>query len=275
MSNIKLICVATDRNDWLNDWEQSVKKWKYNYKILGLGVKWEGFKTLMKLLIDFLENCDRDELICKTDSYDLIMIGPPKELFKKYKSKNKKIVVSSENVCGPNCIPTKMIIKNKFKPHLNAGCIIGKAGDLLKMYKESIELCSYDDQVGITKYVQKNKDLFYYDSEQSITLNLNYSNEISKIKLLKNGRFLYKPTNEIPVIMHTPFIQKDFGARCNFTRSHALKNYKKKSFFYFLGQYIKHIQKHMFNPIYRGLLIKIIIILIIITIIIIYFIYKK
>lgn len=273
-NNFILLTVATDRNKWLDDWESSAIKWKYNYKILGIGEKWEGFKTLLNLIIKFCKNTDSDKLLCIVDSYDVIIAGPKNELIEKFNSINKKIILGTENVCGPNCFKTEINVSNKSRPFINTGFVMGKCKDLLKMYEESILLCNYDDQVGISKYAKINPNYFHLDSNQSLVLNLNYSKEIEDLKLLNNGRFHYIPTNVNPIIIHTPFMQKDLGKRCNFIRNHALNNYKKISKLNFLIEFIKHLKKHMKNPVYKKLTSIIISIIILIIFIIFYLLYK-
>ena len=105
-NNFILLTIATNRNKWLDDWESSAIKWKYNYKILGMGKKWEGFETKIKLIIEYSSNCDPNKLICIVDSYDLIIAGPENELIEKFYKKQKKIIVGTEDICGPNCFKT-------------------------------------------------------------------------------------------------------------------------------------------------------------------------
>jgi len=270
-----LLTIATHRNNWLDDWEKTVKNWKYNYKILGLGKKWEGFETKINLIIDYTSKCNPDKLICIVDSYDLIVAGPQSELINKFHKHNKKIIVGTEDVCGPNCFRTDIPVTYKKRPNINGGFIMGHAKNINNLYKNVLKLCSYDDQVGIAKYAKMHSNDFHLDSEQSLVLNLNYGKEIKDLELLENGRFLYKPTNIKPVIVHTPFMQKDLGKRSNFVRSHCIKDYKKISKFNFLKEFLKHLRKHMKNPVYKDLVRKIMITSIIIIILIIFFIYKK
>jgi preprotein translocase subunit SecE len=272
--NFILLTIATDRNNWLDDWENTAKKWNYNYKILGLGEKWNGFETKINLIIDFSSKCDPNKLICIVDSYDLIIAGPQKELVDKFNKYNKKIVVGTEDVCGPNCFRTDIPVINNKRPNINGGFIIGKAKDINNLYKNVLQLCSYDDQVGIAKYAKANSNDFYLDSEQSMVLNLNYGKEIKDLELLNNGRFLYKPTNVKPIIIHTPFMQKDLGKRSNFVRSHCIDNYKKISKFKFIKEFLKHIRKHMKNPVYKKLTRIVISVLIVVTLILLYLLYK-
>ena len=83
--NLKMhiITVATENNNWLNNWKTSVEKWGYKYSILGENKEWEGFSTKIKLIIEFLKGRKKDEIIVIVDSYDLIFAGPPDELEKK------------------------------------------------------------------------------------------------------------------------------------------------------------------------------------------------
>jgi uncharacterized protein YlzI (FlbEa/FlbD family) len=269
-----LLTIATDRNIWLDDWENTVKKWKYNYKILGLGHKWNGFETKINLIIDYSSKCDPDKLICIVDSYDLIVAGSESELINKFNKYSKKIVVGTEDICGPNCFRTDIPVTYKNRPNINGGFIMGRSKDINHLYKNVLKLCSYDDQIGIAKYAKEHPNEFHLDSEQSLVLNLNYGKEIKDLDLLEDGRFLYKPTNVKPVIVHTPFMQKDLGTRSNFVRNHAIVNYNKISKINFLLEFLKHLKKHMKNPIYKNLVRIVFGIIFVITLLIFYFIYN-
>ena len=71
-----VITIATDENDWLNNWKSSAKKWGYQYSILGKGREWKGFSTKIKLIIEFLLERDPEEIIAIVDAYDLLFTGP-------------------------------------------------------------------------------------------------------------------------------------------------------------------------------------------------------
>lgn len=267
-----LLTIATHRNVWLDDWEKSANFWNYRYEILGMGKPWEGFETKINLIIDKTTQLPSDNLICIVDSYDLIMAGSKSELVEKFLSKGKKIVVGSESVCGPNCVRTGIAVENNNKPHINGGFVMGYSGEINKLYRNILRLCPYDDQIGIAKYIMTHPDLFHIDSNQDLVLNLNYGSEIHDLERVENRRFRYKPTGTNPVVIHTPFIQKDLGTRSNYVRVHALENYEEISQSQFLLEFVKHIRIHMSNPAYKELSIivstsfVIIIIVIILTI---------
>ena len=46
--NIIVLTYANYRNTFLDEWEQSVKKNGFSYKILGNGEKWNGHMTKLK-----------------------------------------------------------------------------------------------------------------------------------------------------------------------------------------------------------------------------------
>ena len=269
-----LLTIATHKNRWFNDWEYTAKKWGYNYKILGLGQKWEGFQTKINLIIDYSKRCRQDRLLCIVDSYDLVIAGPPLELISKYYATERKIVVGTEDICGPNCHITGIPVKNTRKPYINGGFVMGRACDIHILYKNVFELCSYDDQVGISRYAEKYPEMFDLDSTQNIILNINHSSDVKDIEKLLNGRFKYKPTGSTPVIVHTPFMQKDLGTRSNFVRKHSIKDYKSISTLNFLMEFLGHLSKHMWNPVYFKLTVTVVTILIILLLLFMYTLYR-
>jgi len=42
---MKVVCVATSRNQMLDHWESSAKQWGYEIDVIGEGTVWEGFFT--------------------------------------------------------------------------------------------------------------------------------------------------------------------------------------------------------------------------------------
>ena len=250
---VLLITVATYNNYLLTDWKSSANNWNFNYQIIGLGNTWHGFETLYKIIIDFLmqPTIPNDLICCLVDCYDVIVAGPAYELITKFRQCKQKIVLGAENVCGPNCRPINFGRNVSSKTYVNTGFVMGTKNDLLLMYKKAFQLCSYDDQIGIAFFAEKNPRMCHLDEMQQFSLNLNYSYEIDKLVKLPSGRFFFTETRSVPVIIHMPFMYKDLGVRSNYVRSHALKAYVPISKIFFLLQLMHHMLKHAtWNPVY-------------------------
>ncbi len=247
-----VITIATDENDWLNNWKNSAKKWGYQYSILGKGREWKGFSTKIKLIIEFLLERDPEEIIAIVDAYDLLFTGPPNELVEKFISFNFPIVAGGEDVCILNCHKHSCKVNNNRYKWVNGGCVVGYAKELISAYEFTLQVSPEDDQIGVAKYMDANPDKVAVDGNQMIVANIRSTSEINCID---NNRFQHTGTRHIPVIVHTPFMYSDLGSRSEMVRKHALDTYKSPKFGTYLLGLFSHLYKHVTkNPAYSTIL---------------------
>lgn len=268
-----VITIATDKNNWLKNWESSAKLWGYEYSILGENVPWEGFSTKIKLIIDFLKKQKPHETVAIVDAYDLIFAGPPGELETKFKSFSSPIVVGGEDVCVLNCHKHTCEVNNPNYRWVNGGCVIGIVEALIDAYTFTLKVSPQDDQIGLAKYMDKYRYMITVDGNQKIVANIRNKSEI---KCIKNNRFQHTDTHEIPVIIHTPFMYSDFGARSEMVRKHALLEYESPPFLTYTKGLFSHVYKHVTkNPAYQIPLYCVYLFLGVIILYLLYLIYKK
>jgi len=247
-----IITVATDRNTFLEDWEKSAKLWGYNFSVLAEGQDWEGFKTYTNAIINFLKTRPSNEIIVNLDCYDVIISGPPEELLQKFLSFQKDIVTGGEDVCIFNCHRHSCHVNNDKYKWVNSGFVMGSASELLKLFEFIILDSPGDDQIGVAKYMDTYPHKVAVDGNQMIVANIR---SIDELNCIANNRFQHYQTQHIPVIVHTPFMYSDFGARSEMVRHHALKKYKKPPFGTYVKGLISHLYKHLTkNPAYSSVL---------------------
>lgn len=267
-----VITVATDDNNWLDDWKASAEKWGYKYTILGKGREWEGFSTKIKLIIEFLESREKNEIIVIVDAYDLILAGPPDELEKKFLSFRSPIVAGGEDVCIMNCHKHSCKVNNERYKWVNGGCVVGYVENLIDMYKYTLKVSPQDDQIGVGKYMDENPELVSVDGNQMIVANIRSTVEI---RCVKGERFQHKETNYIPVIVHMPFMYADLGARSELVRTHTIENYESPPFLTYTQGLFSHLYKHLTkNPAYAPVLYGLYAVGIIVSLIILYYVWK-
>lgn len=144
MSNkIKFLAVETDLHKGVEKrLLQSCKINDIDITIIGKGVKWENFMTKVKLLADYLPTID-NELVCVTDSRDVLYFGNEDEIYNTFIENFSKdsVVLNAETNIWPdkNLAPLHPEQDKKYK-YLNAGCIIGNRKLLIEIYKKCIEL---------------------------------------------------------------------------------------------------------------------------------------
>jgi hypothetical protein len=148
---------------------------------LGWGEQWGGWNWRLKKYVEALKLFDPKKIIVIIDSYDVIASTTKQcndyndliqQLFKLF---NKDIVVSCEWYCGnsKNCGKVDEWwkhhkIKKAHKSNINAGCIVGYCGELLKAYKWILKNNFQDDQLGLSKYVELFPQKFGLDYGSSI-----------------------------------------------------------------------------------------------------------
>lgn len=257
--SIVLCTVATSRNTWLDQWEASARKFGWNYHILGMGHTWEGFQTKVRLVRNFCAEQDGDVLVCVTDSYDLIMSGPPAELVQKYRNlpQEKSIVVGAEGRVGPNSpkIHHMDAFPDEDKRNLNMGFIVGRARELSEVYAFALERCPHDDQIGVGAMINMpDEHRFHLDSAQSFVLNLNFPEEVKDVKLISGSRVRWQKSNVTPLAVHLPFMHLDLAYRSNYVRSHVLDEFTPTPKLESAQLLIKHMCREAWhNPAYRWL----------------------
>eukprot|EP00466_Bigelowiella_natans_P015259 jgi/Bigna1/126575/aug1.2_g1283 len=103
-----------------------------------------------------------DTLVLVLDSLDVLFLKGPETLLGEYKKMNKKVVYGAEMLCDTASCRTNSSLKNFLlsrapKPSnaakfLNAGNVIGKAGDLATIYQKvtsMMRIMDVDDQTAL------------------------------------------------------------------------------------------------------------------------------
>ena len=239
---LHVITIATDENNWLQNWRESANKWGYTYTILGKGQEWNGFSLWTKLILEFLQTRSFDEIILIVDAYDLLFTGPPREVLEKYRKFNTSIVVGGEDMCMLNCHEHSSDVNNEKYKWVNSGCVIGRVDALADMFTYVMKISPEDDQVGIAKYLDLKPSAMTIDGNQTIVANIRRSGEL---KCIEGGRFQHQETHTVPAMVHMPFMYADFGMRSEMVRHHALDNYKPPPSFTYGRGLILHLYKHL------------------------------
>lgn len=227
--NIHLLTVATNpKNEKLKLWEKTAKKNNWNYTILGLGEKWQGWVWRSKLLSDFCTK-NKNTIIFICDSYDVLILGTPRETLDKFKNNSVDLILGVESICGNNCVAP---IEPGYT--INGGGIIGKSNLLAQAYNYIAEN-HIDDQIGWYHFLKNNDINYLLDKKQDFVLNYQYGhlNDLGKntnypitfflkslqgilltsitrnyLKIDKDNRPITK-NNTKPIIIHIPGTKLD------------------------------------------------------------------
>lgn len=259
-----ILAFANDKNILLTNLKYSLKKYGYEYKIIGDGIKWVNFMTKIKECYDYINNLEDDYIISIIDAYDILACDSPDVLLSKFLSYNSKIVIGAENDCGGNCVPLVNYFKNNNKKsrykYANGGFYIGYKQDILFMLEYILDLNISDDQIGLGKYINDYPENIYLDTDGDFISNVNIRSSYFDTYWI-NGRVKNIKTKKFPCFVHTPSIQYDFHNRMDYFGYRILGN-KYKTYTY--KQKITRFYNKYQSKINYFLIISILIILIII-----------
>ena len=270
----QLLGVCTHRSTFSADWEDTATRSGFNPIVLGLGEKWTGFDMYQSLLIEYLQSCEYNKMIVITDVFDVLVVGSPRELDIKYRSMKAPIVVGAEKTCAFNCLKnhgSHGINHSVFK-YINTGMVVGKAGDLLKMYQWCVKRPRHEtldsEQVAVSLYKKAFPGIVALDGEQSMVANTSKKRDL---KPIDGRRFVHTVTHQKPVFVHIPFMYKDLGERHMAYRAHVVNtpNHLTK-IDYFVG-FMKHVYRHRnmkaYRPLFIGIVFSIVFLLLVVIIV--------
>lgn len=218
-----ILSVATEMNTGVKLFVESMKHFNYEYKILGLGKKWNGGNMekgtgggqKINLLKEELSAWDiykkQNTTVLFTDSYDVIFISNVNDLLKKYSNFDKDYVLfSSEKSCWPNKeLKTKYPESSSPYRYLNSGGFIGLANNIDNIIND-IPINDYDDdQLYFTNMFLSNKYKIEIDYNCEIFQTMNRA--IDDIHIDYYNRIVTNNLqNTLPCVLHANGPYKDF-----------------------------------------------------------------
>ena len=148
---------------------ETVKQNKWNYKLIGEGEKWEGFKNKMNGYLRTVNELPDMQLVVLSDARDVVCLRPPNYFKDGFLSFGGRVLVSMELFCEGHmdedkvskkfqCIPLTQYwnYNNPSRPNrkfVNSGLIAGYAKDIRHIWNWIIENNYKDDQLGLCNYM--------------------------------------------------------------------------------------------------------------------------
>lgn len=221
---ITLYSIATDMKKEVYNHISSLKQYKHNYKVIGIGSKWTGFTFKIKNYMEACENhfkvYGEDSIIICVDSYDAFSCKNVDGLRELFLSFNARILGGVEDC--PKIAPNygnidkwweyKNLDRNRYKyTSCNSGFIMGYAKDIYLAYKWIYENNFKCDQLGFSAYVSKYPELINFDLDQKIIFN---KAVIDNTTYNPNCYFKHYPG----YISFCKFIFLSFDVECNFIK---------------------------------------------------------
>jgi hypothetical protein len=213
MNKIYIVTVATDEKYYFKYLKESCKKNGSELVVLGAGEKWKGFNWRFKLILNYINTLNDDDIVCVIDGYDVICtrkLDELKDIFIRIQSEKQcKIIVGYDNLEYMNSF-LRLIISINFgkcdNVSLNAGTYIGYVKDIKNLIKSLQSLNSdddADDQKLLTKYYGINSNDVYIDTENEIFCTVAKTfNEIDDLFKFEDGTIIHN--DHKPFFLHAP-----------------------------------------------------------------------
>jgi hypothetical protein len=212
MSKLYIVTVATKSEFYFTYLVESCKRYGTDLTILGYGEKWKGYNWKFKLMVEFLQKIDNNDIVCFVDGFDVICnrnLNELKDEFLNLKkiNDNIKIIIAHDKTSNKSIdYISKINMNNFFDDFINSGTYIGFANDLLNILNESRKMDlkdNADDQYLLTQYYKKNKKIFYIDIQCDYFFTMNNSlNNIDNYFIIKDNKAYYN--NKQPFFIHAP-----------------------------------------------------------------------
>ena len=132
-----IVTVATKNEGYFNVLVESCRRNGGNLEVLGWNTEWKGFLYRIKLMNDYLQKLNDEEIVCFIDAYDVVILQPFSKIETLFRKSGKKILLSRD--VNTNIITDSWLsfYYGKCKSYsINAGTYIGYVKYLKKMYNE-------------------------------------------------------------------------------------------------------------------------------------------
>jgi len=211
MNDLHIITVANESKYYFNYLIESCINNGKDLEILGFGETWKGFNWRNKLILEYLQKLDLNDIICFIDGYDVICVrdlSTIKDDFIKIKNReNCKLIFGSEI---PKSIINEHLNNTHFKKcknlRLNFGTYIGYVSDILEIISKVFKLNSNldaNDQKLMIEYCNLNPNEIYIDKNSELFLTICTSlKEIDDFIVFNNNEIIYE--NSKPYFIHGP-----------------------------------------------------------------------
>jgi hypothetical protein len=194
-----LISYENDLSNNLNSqlFKKTLEKYNWNFKFIGEGEKWLGFKNKIVSYYTFLQTLSENKLVILSDARDVFCLRDSQLFLEQIQDiVDKKIIISAECFLighmdwsaeeilnakskNPNFFWQGIPLNNYWSHHnktndlpirkyVNSGLIIGRVQNLIKAFKWVLDNNYNDDQLGFANYTNNYPELVHLDYEARI-----------------------------------------------------------------------------------------------------------
>jgi hypothetical protein len=244
------------------NFENSMKKYKIPYKIIGDGDKWEGFHTKMISCFNEIQKYKDEDIVCIVDCFDVMANhNMSNKIISRFLKYNKPIVFGAENRVffsekAHNYFKLHKWWKTNDKKYnrnvnncsLNGGTVIGYVKNIKEVLDFALRNKFTDDQLAYHYYTEKYPEIIDLDLSSSLFGNYTGYNMFRFISF--NDYFIDKESCYQPFFLHIPGAKVDFYYRMNRVGNIILqKTYLREKFLKTVASYIKIDKKYIISVI--------------------------
>jgi hypothetical protein len=195
--NISVFACATSKTAQVQNFIKSFDcHTGWDVHIVGMGLKWETFRTKMKCYRDALRKVNKKQVVVCLDAYDAFCIRDSDGFLSTFYKYETPILISYEPLCAftvynrffqfgccPNIDKWKKFHQVSLSEpiYVNSGCIVGYAGEMYKMFDWILGFKGFsiqDDQVGVGMYMNEFPHNVQLDLEDRFVFNDNFSQRL-------------------------------------------------------------------------------------------------
>ena len=195
----------------------------WDARIIGMGMKWDSYRTKMACYRDALKQMDRRQVVVCLDAYDALCVRDSAGLLETFYSYGAPVVVGYEPLCCftlynrffqigccPNIDEWKAFhkIPRKEPIYVNSGCIVGYASEIHAMMDWILAYTGFtirDDQIGVGMYMNAFPQKVWLDLDNRLVFNDNFGRRLP-IKETGKGRVEVDLPHR-PFFLHFPGIK--------------------------------------------------------------------
>jgi len=223
-NKISVYACATTNSPQVSHFMKSFDRFDgWDVHVVGLGLKWETFRTKMKCYRDALRHVNKKKVVVCLDAYDAVCFRDSDEFLDHFYTYQTPILVSYEPFCYftvynrffqfgccPNIDQWKKFHQISLSDpiYVNTGCIVGYAGDIHKMFDWILNYEPFsitDDQVGVGLYMNEFPEKVKLDLHDKLVFNDNFGERLP-LQSLDDGRIQIGLSTR-PYFLHFPGIK--------------------------------------------------------------------
>ena len=160
MDHPSVVLLATHWTPTFENCRRSLHVYEFDYTVIGWNEEWQGWRWRMKKYLEYLQSQSENSLVVFLDAYDTIVSRPSSDFFQTFSAFDRPVVIGCEwwhgSPMNSGLVPNwwkKNNRKPAFRSRINAGCVVGRAGILTKMYAWVLDNHFEDDQLGIAAWI--------------------------------------------------------------------------------------------------------------------------